>query len=173
MSNEDTTYPTILIEELRLQLQRHHEAYNSIMTKTNALLVVSGITMSIILGFFNTTFNIENIAMYQNWIFFTILCLVASIIIPLIIFIPRSIFYPIASSNYFDKDGYPLLDKIKERCQKNGGDPIVTVEDYFKSMKNIERENQRNSTLLLIGITAYISGISCLIFIVQYIQFWA
>ena len=151
-------YPKEFIEELRLQLKRHHEAQSSLNTKTNALLVVSGITAGIILGFYGNIINDQDIALYRDVLIIPIICIILSIFSSLMIFRPIDTFYPIMSSHYFDQTGKVISSKIKERCEKNIGDITITVSSYFEAMRDIEKQNKTIGKFLMFGISSYISG---------------
>ena len=164
-------YPKEFIEELRLQLGRHIEAQSSLNTKVNALLVVSGITVSIIFGFYGdiTSGNMTNDGIeylvsddfkYTVAVFFTIVFITISIILALFVFRPMNTTYPITSSNYFSKDGKPNIEKIKERCEINIGKIELTVLGYLITMRKIEEQNKEISSKLQFGIVLYICGIS-------------
>ena len=165
-------YPKEFIEELRLQLGRHIESQNSLNTKTNALLVVSGITASIVFGFYGDIANNNNISIYNIEdltsddfkytiaAFFTIIFISGSIILALLVFRPMNTTYPITSSNYFSKDGKPSIEKIKERCEINIGKIELTVLGYLITMRKIEEQNKEISSKLQFGIVLYICGIS-------------
>ena len=151
-------YPKEFIEELRLQLKRHHEAQSSLNTKTNALLVVSGITAGIILGFYGNIISNQDIALHRNVLIIPIICIICSIVTSLVIFQPRVTSYPIVSSHYFDQTGKIINSKVKERCEKNIGDVTITVSSYFEAMRDIEKQNETISKCLRFGIISYISG---------------
>ena len=167
MSNEKIEYPDKFMEELRLQLQRHHDAYNSIMTKANSLLVVSGITASIMLGFYSNILNLFNNELYHYWFLATLGLIVASIIMPLITFDPKNTTYPLVSSKYFDSKGCINKDKIKKRCEMNEGDITITASSYFESMRDIEKQNLKKSRFLKFGIELYISSITSLLILLH------
>lgn len=163
-------YPKVFIEELRLQLNRHNEAQNSLNAKTNALLIISGITASIMLGFYSNIINEPNGNLYKDVIFIPFIFIIISILASLRIFAPRKSTYPITSSNYFDDDGCALVDKIKKRCEENIGDVTITAKNYLRSMRDIEKQNAFIGNTLIVGIFTYVVGIITWIIIIYAIQ---
>ena len=147
------------MEELHLQLKRHTEAQDSLNTKANALLVISGITASIILGFYGNMMDESNKDQYMIIIFVTLVCIVISIFLALLVFRPIDTPYPITSSKYINENGEINKEKIKKRCEDNIGDIAITASSYFKSMRNIESQNKKNGKYLTYGIGSYLFGI--------------
>lgn len=152
MDKEDEiAYPDIFMNELQLQLGRHIAATNSLLVKTSALLIVSGFSISMLIGFYNEKIHI---------IFFvlSIIFITSTILLSLWTFRPLKQTYPITSENYVNKAGKLDEEKIIERCKENEGDVVITVRAYLKAMYEIENENTNIGKRIKIGSITLICG---------------
>ena len=150
-------YPHVFMKEMQLQLERHFDATKSLTTKASSLLIISGIALSIILGYSEN--ESDETGYYFYFLLASSISLLIAICTTISIFQPQQQYYPIASMDYYEC-GKPSDEKIKKRCDLNEGDAWKMAKHYFKAMNDIEKENKKHGLALRIGWISFIIGLA-------------